>query len=187
MQALSFSTFAETQLITDFVAHVQSSQETYPHLDYDQCKIIKIEQDLDSNNKIDYLLSSDCPYENNTGWGNSGGAWKVYLAIDDDFIQPEPLFFHPRSVQFTVSATEGEFYLHTNLRKNCCQGLFTEYLITQNTKTLIKQMAYQEMNIKGSPGSNKYDDLFIQTKPPSPTKCLIKEITSNTCTWQQGY
>ena len=65
--------------ISTFIDRVSKGKEIYVDHDYTGCKIIKIEMDLNLDERTDYLLSSDCPFEEHGGWGNSGGSWYPYI------------------------------------------------------------------------------------------------------------
>ncbi len=172
--------------IIEFMNLVKSGSEIYKDRDYSNCKIIKIEHDFDADKDIDYLLSSDCPYGDNGGWGNGGGEWQLYFKENNSFKHSGSFFMHPLAFQSSPTGNNDEFYLTTYIRKGCCEGTFQTEKVTSIGRELVSSQDFKNMNVEGSDGYKKYQQLF-PGKSVASDFCLLADIENNHCNWKNGY
>jgi hypothetical protein len=184
---ISSVSYSSELLINRFVADVKGGKEIYTSINYQDCKIIKIEHDLDNNGESDFLLSSDCPYGDTPSWGNAGGNWKVYFSSNKGFIEGTTIFFHPLAVQFEPTGVEKEFYYTMYWKYGCCEGTLSKNIASLETNTVIDNEYLKETNVEGGIGYEKYKVLFRDKKPIASSNCTIKEIDTNSCLWKNGY
>jgi len=183
---ISVSVHSAESAIFDFVSLVKSGSEIYKDRDYANCKIIKIERDLDADTDIDYLLSSDCPYGDNGGWGNGGGEWQLYFNENNSFKHSGSFILHPLAFQTSPTRNSEEFYLSTYIRKSCCEGTFQKEKVTSVSRELVSSQDFKKMDIEGSDGYIKYHELFSGESPAS-YYCLLEDIENDRCNWKNGY
>jgi len=172
--------------IFDFINLVKSGSEIYKDRDYSNCKIIKIERDLDADMDIDYLLSSDCPYGDNGGWGNDGGEWQLYFNENNSFKHSGSFLMHPLAFQTSPTEKSNEFYLTKYIRKSCCEGTFQREKVTSIGRKLVSSQDFKDMDVEGSDGYKKYQELFSSDTRVSEY-CLLTDIENSRCGWKNGY
>lgn len=188
LMTLGFTaSLASADPIMDFNKEVKAGEAIYSYRDYQDCPIIKIESDFDQDGDLDYLLSSRCPYGNVGDWGNAGGTWQVYFNLGRSFRKSGTIFFHPLSAVISPTGNSEEFEIESYRRSGCCEGSFVTEVVGLGSQITVGHQSYTDMNLEGSKGSKRYESTFTQEKLPSPKICLVEDLESGACVWEDGY
>ena len=152
----------------------------------EECKILKIEHDLDENGTTDILLSSYCGFNQTEYWGKLGGPWNLYLKVEGRFIKYPSLYFTPFAVGFNGVKKEGEFVLTKYSRISAIEGSVSTLRITSSSIEVLDGKHYGGENPEENLRYENIGENFKNTHRPLVTYCVLSDIAKNTCSWEEG-